>query len=70
MFQSRSIKNRFKVKSSLNVVNSKLKKVKKKALDWSVDVFSTKVLIEDTIFTFPTGDGTAIFSCHPSHAKV
>ena len=61
MFQSRSIKNRFKVKSSLNVVNSKLKKVKKKALDWSVDVFSTKVLIEDTNFTSPTGDGTAIF---------
>ena len=27
---------------------------------FSVNVFSTKVLIGDTIFTSPTGDGTAI----------
>ena len=36
----------------------------------SVNVFSTKVLIVDTIFTSPTGDGTAILRGHPSHAKV
>ena len=36
----------------------------------SVNVFSTKVLIGDTIFTSPTGDGTAILRGHPSHAKV
>ena len=33
---------------------------KKKALSLSVNVFSTKVQIGDTIFTCPTGDGTAI----------
>ena len=33
---------------------------KKNALYLSVNVFSTKVLIGDTIFTSPTGDGTAI----------
>ena len=33
---------------------------KKNALFLSVNVFSTKVLIGDTIFTSPTGDGTAI----------
>ena len=36
----------------------------------SVNVFSTKVLIRDTIFTSPSGDGTAILRGHPSHAKV
>ena len=36
----------------------------------SVNVFSTKVLIGDTIFTSPTGDGTAILRGHPNHAKV
>ena len=36
----------------------------------SVNVFSRKVLIEDTIFTSPTGDATAIIRGHPSHAKV
>ena len=29
-----------------------------------------KVLIGDTISTSPTGDGTAISHCHPSHAKI
>ena len=33
---------------------------KKKAVSLSVNEFSTKVLIKDTIFTSPTGDGTAI----------
>ena len=36
----------------------------------SVNVFSTKVLIGDTIITSPNGDGTAILRSHPSHAKV
>ena len=36
----------------------------------SVNVFSTKVLIGDTIFTSPNGDGTAILRGHPSYAKV
>ena len=38
----------------------------------SVNVLSTKVLIEDMIFTSPqaTGDGTATSCGHPSHAKV
>ena len=43
---------------------------KKNALYLSVNVFSTKVVIEDTIFTFPTGDGKVILRSHPSHAKV
>ena len=43
---------------------------KKNALYSSVNVFSRKVLIGDTIFTSPTGDRTAILCGHPSHAKV
>ena len=43
---------------------------KKKKLYLSVNVFSTKVLIGDTIFTSPNGDGTAILHGHPSHVKV
>ena len=42
----------------------------KKALYLSLNVFRTKVLIRDTSFTFPTGDGTAILRGHLSHAKV
>ena len=33
-------------------------------------MFSTKVLIGDTIVTSPTGDVTAILRGHPSHARV
>ena len=33
----------------------------KKALHLSVNVFSTKVLIEDTIFTSPTGTGPPFY---------
>ena len=33
-------------------------------------VVSTKVRIEDTIFTSPTGDGSAILRDHTSHTKV
>ena len=49
--------------------------VKKNAIQYnevylSVNVFGTKVLIEDTILTSPTGDGTAILRGHASYAKV
>ena len=44
--------------------------VKKCTFYLSVNVFSTKVLTGDTIFTSPNGDGTAILRGHPSHAKV
>ena len=40
------------------------------ALDLTVDVLSRIVLIGDTIFMSPDGDGTAILYGHPSHAKV
>ena len=43
---------------------------KKYALYLSVNVFSTKVLIGDTIFTSPNGNGTAILCDHLSHANV
>ena len=43
---------------------------KKKALYLSVKVFSTQLLIGDTILTSATGDGIAILRGHPSHAKV
>ena len=42
----------------------------KKALYLSVNVFSTKVLIGDAIFTSPNGEGTAISRGHLSNAKV
>ena len=35
----------------------------------SVKVFTTKVLIEDTIFTTSTEYGTAFLRGHSSHAK-
>ena len=44
--------------------------MKKKGLYLGANVFSTKLLIGDTILTSPTGDGTAILRGHPSHAKV
>ena len=45
--------------------------IKKNALFYlSVNVFNTKILIGDTIFASPDGDGTAILRGHPSHAKV
>ena len=40
------------------------------ALYLSVNVFRTKVLIRDTSFTFPAGDGTAILCGRLSRAKV
>ena len=50
--------------------NNKKKKRKKNARYFSVKVFSTKVLIGDTIYRSPTGDRTAILRGHPSHAKA
>ena len=42
----------------------------KKALYLSVNVFSTKVLIGDTVSASTTVDGTVILRGHPSHAKL
>ena len=43
----------------------------KKLFCLSGNVFSTKVGIGDSIFTSPTGDGTAILRGHrPNHAKA
>ena len=42
----------------------------KNSLYLSVNLFSTKVLIGDTIFASPTGDGTAILRDHQGYAKV
>ena len=42
----------------------------KNALYLNVDVFCTKILIEGTVFSSPTGDGAAILRIHPSNAKV
>ena len=43
---------------------------RKKKLNLSVNVFSTNLLIGNTIFTSPTGDETAILRGHSSHANV
>ena len=43
---------------------------KKNALYLSVNVFSTKVLIGDTVLTSPTGDGSAILGGHLSQVEV
>ena len=53
----------------MSVAFSELKPRKKILFIW-LSMSSTKVLIGDTIFTSPTGDGTAILRGHPSHAKV
>ena len=49
---------------------TKFENQKKNALYLSVNVTSTKAVNRDTIFTSPTGDGTAIIRGHPSHARV
>ena len=46
-----------------------MKSCGKNVLYLSFNVFRTLVLIEDTIFKSPTGDGTAILRGHPSYAK-
>ena len=43
---------------------------KKDPLYFSFNVFSPKVIIGDSIFKPPTGDGAAILRGHPSHSKV
>ena len=43
---------------------------KKNTLVLSFNVFSTKVVLEDTNFNSATGDGSAILRGHPDHAKV
>ena len=45
-------------------------KKKKTVLDESINVSCKKVFIVATTFTSPSGDGTAIFRSHLSHAKV
>ena len=35
----------------------------------SINIFSTKVLIVDTVVTSPTEDGTTISRAHPSRTK-
>ena len=62
--------NIFTQKLRSSIVLHYKNKNKQNALYLIVKVFSTKVLIGDTIFTYPTGDGTAILRGHPSHAKV
>ena len=42
----------------------------KNALSLSVNVFSSEVLIKDTIFTSSIGDRTVILHGHLSHVKV
>ena len=59
-----------KLRSSSLALHQKTKMKKTRALYLSVKLFSTKMLTGDTIFTFPTGDGTAILRGHPSHAKL
>ena len=60
-----SRRNCLEGKKQLTISTSKSDGYIKKALYLSVNVFSTKVLIGDTIF-----DGTAILRDHPSHEKV
>ena len=64
------VKNRTTLYNIRNSTPRKYYLVKKNALYVSVNVFSTKVLIGDTIFTPPNGDGTAILRGNLIHAKV
>ena len=53
------------VKLQVPVINTQIEHmIKKKALYLSVNVLSMKVLIGDTFFTSPNGDGTAILPGH------
>ena len=59
--------------SSLNffqVLFQLLRLFEKKTFYLNVNVFSTKVLIGDTIFMSPTRDRNAILCGNPSHIKV
>ena len=44
--------------------------MEKNAFHLRVNVLNTKALIGDTIFTFPTGDGTFILRGYPRYARV
>ena len=59
-----------KVKSILSRRLCKDEAFKNNVTYLSVNVFSTKVLIEDTIFMSPTGDGTTCTDLYSSHTKV
>ena len=52
------------------IKNKLVLNVKEMHIYLSVNVFSTKGLIGDTIFMSPPGDRTAILRVHPSHPKV
>ena len=60
----------FLINSSGTDKNINCSVFEKNALYLSVDVFNMKVLIGDTICTYPTKDGTAIFRGDPRHANV
>ena len=51
-------------------ISSNHRGTKKNALYLNVNVFSTNLLIKDTIFTSSTGEGTATLLNYPSHEKV
>ena len=62
-FMFKVVMHGFRIASSSRSSSTTMKylmRVKKKAVYLGVKVFSTKVLTGDTIFTSPTGDGTAI----------
>ena len=59
----------FLINSSATDKNINSSVFEKNALYLSVNVFSTKLLIGDTIFTSPIEEETAIFRGHPSRAK-
>ena len=64
-----SVNDRTRQKTCLQPKKKRIKKTKNKK-NLSVNAFSTKVMIEDSIFTSPTGDWTAILRGRPSHGKV
>ena len=43
---------------------------KKRHFPWESTYLALKVIIGDTIFSSPTGEGTALLHSHPSHAQV
>ena len=51
-------------------ISSNHRGTKKNALYLNVNVFSTNLLIKDTIFTSSTGEGTTTLLNYPSHEKV
>ena len=70
MLRERSVVNKAMQTLMLSSRNCWCGLKKRNALYLSVNVFITKVPIEDTSLTSPTGDEAAILRAHPSHAKV